>query len=379
MIITIIKSITIGASFWLAYKWVFAKTNHHWASRVLLLAGIVLSIIPILYDGVNTGAVITLPAYKTAVNTLSQLQIPPAFSSSVNWVYLATIAIGALIFLFELFKLYQLFRTSVPAADKTVRYLPENYMPCSFLTWTFVPINLPSEEEATITAHELAHIQLLHTVDVLLVRILQVGLWWNPFMHLLAKDLKTVHEFQADKIANQQFDNYPYHLLGFAKWQQSVRLTSPINPLFIQLQNRITMLQPNNIKFPVLKALFLLPILAAAVFISCTKEIEPAAAEDIAIQPEYPGGNQALYSFLGKEIKYPKSAETKDDQRVVVRFVITEKGEITGTKIVSESPELFNKNALAVFEKMPNWSPGKDKSGNPITVEMHMPIVFTLN
>lgn len=55
------------------------------------------------------------------------------------------------------------------------------------------------QEVDQLLGYELVHVRHHHTVDVLLCEVLKVALWFNPFVWLYARELKRVHEYQADQ------------------------------------------------------------------------------------------------------------------------------------------------------------------------------------
>jgi N-acetylmuramoyl-L-alanine amidase len=54
-------------------------------------------------------------------------------------------------------------------------------------------------EKEQILAHELQHVRQWHSADQLFTELLKSFFWVNPFMYLIAKELKQVHEFQVDQ------------------------------------------------------------------------------------------------------------------------------------------------------------------------------------
>ena len=94
--------------------------------------------------------------------------------------------------------------------------------------------------------------------------------------------------------------------------------------------------------------------------------------------PQYPGGPQALFEFLAKNIRYPEAAEKAGHHgRVIATFVVLKDGSISHAKIVkSVSPEL-DEEALRVLNAMPNWTPGM-QNGEAVNVKYTVPISFAL-
>jgi len=94
--------------------------------------------------------------------------------------------------------------------------------------------------------------------------------------------------------------------------------------------------------------------------------------------PEFPGGESAMYKFIGKNIEYPRMAkESGISGRVFVTFVVEKDGSVTDVKILRGIGGGCDEEAVRVIKKMPRWSPGKQR-GKPVRVQYRMPIKFTL-
>lgn len=118
--------------------------------------------------------------------------------------------------------------------------------------------------------------------------------------------------------------------------------------------------------------------------------VEPEIEEDIMcyspapgyicpdVMPEFPGGVDALMSYIARSIRYPKIAEEKDiGGRVSVQFVVMQDGSIDSVKLYKSSDSIFNEEALRVIREMPKWSPGTCK-GKPVVTKYTMPVNFRL-
>lgn len=110
-------------------------------------------------------------------------------------------------------------------------------------------------------------------------------------------------------------------------------------------------------------------------------ELDPARVYDFASieQPaQFPGGEEALYKFIGGNLRYPVNAQENGIQgRVVVQFVVTKTGEVGEVRVVrSKDPDL-DKEAVRVVKSLPNFIPGK-QNGRPVNVWFTLPIRFKL-
>lgn len=105
---------------------------------------------------------------------------------------------------------------------------------------------------------------------------------------------------------------------------------------------------------------------------------------DMKGMPEFPGGAKALNEYLDKNMKYPAEAKEKGTQgRVIIQFVVDEKGNVNSPKIVRSVDPLLDAEALRLIENMPQWTPAKktDEKGNSkaVTTKYTLPIAFHLD
>jgi TonB family protein len=95
--------------------------------------------------------------------------------------------------------------------------------------------------------------------------------------------------------------------------------------------------------------------------------------------PEYPGGIQEMFKFLGENIKYPEAAvKANVSGKVFVNFVITTEGEIKDITILKGLGFGADAEAVRVVSKMPRWEPGM-QDGKPVNVRYNLPIMFQLD
>ena len=80
--------------------------------------------------------------------------------------------------------------------------------------------------------------------------------------------------------------------------------------------------------------------------------------------PSFPGGDIALGQFISREIRLlPKALKHGDQGRVIVRFLIDAKGNVLKPKIVKGVSPSFDRAALRIVSKMPQWQPAKTLDG----------------
>lgn len=114
-------------------------------------------------------------------------------------------------------------------------------------------------------------------------------------------------------------------------------------------------------------------------------EIEDEAEDEEIVfvkvekDPEFPGGVQALFKYLGENIKYPVIAQENGIQgQVVCQFTVNKDGSIVDINVVRSSGEpSLDKEAVRVINSMPKWKPGQ-QGGKPVRVKYTLPVRFRL-
>ncbi|MFA4853138.1 MAG: energy transducer TonB [Bacteroidales bacterium] len=98
----------------------------------------------------------------------------------------------------------------------------------------------------------------------------------------------------------------------------------------------------------------------------------------VELMPVFDGGEEAMYKWLGDNIKYPQLAkETGITGTVIVTFVIERDGSISGVQLLKGIGGGCDEEAMRVVKAMPKWKIGK-QNGIPVRVQFNLPIRFTL-
>jgi protein TonB len=94
--------------------------------------------------------------------------------------------------------------------------------------------------------------------------------------------------------------------------------------------------------------------------------------------PEFPGGTEALFKYLGKNIKYPAMAKDAGIKgKVYVTFVVDKDGSIADVRVLRGIGGGCDEEAIRVVGGMPKWAPGKQR-GKAVRVQYNLPINFIL-
>ena len=257
-----------------------------------------------------------------------------------------------------------------------------------------------------ILTHEQEHIRLRHYIDLIILQIATIIQWFNPFVWLIGKNLKAIHEFEVDEaVLNKGINATQYQQFLVVKAVGN-RLQPFANNLNKEsLKRRIIMMnQKKSNRWMMLKALFIIPVatLAVSVFASNTgvstvkreavrtanalptanmqtQQSATKAYEVVEVMPKFKGGESAMMEFLMMNMKYPQTAvKAKQQGRAIVGFVVRKDGTVSDVHITkSAGHAVLDEEAMRVVKAMPAWEPGKQK-GKPVNVKYNVPITFRL-
>jgi TonB family protein len=278
--------------------------------------------------------------------------------------------------------------------------LNTNIGPASFGQYIFLPEN---EINTSILEHEIAHIKLKHTNDLLFMAMLRCFFWYNPIVHFIYKELQQVHEFEADSHVTLSTPAYQELLVTHLFKECSL----PFTHSFINhpLKRRIMMLNKNNKKaaWHSFTAFTLVCFLVGNIiwFQSAkaknwviTTNAQTAKNETEIANANSPEEDTTTYkmaykmpeptvdfgAFLSQQITYPPEAKKNNIQgRVVIKFVVNKKGEMVNFRILKSPDPLLTKEALRVLKLAPNWIPGENEQGEHVNVYFTLPIEFQLD
>ncbi|CDC57099.1 tonB-dependent receptor [Phocaeicola coprophilus CAG:333] len=430
-LVYILKSAACLAVFYLFYKLLMSRDTFHRFNRFALLGLLVLSsLLPLVEASVNSPA-----AVQETMLTLEQLlllaDIQPEGesmaaatpSATVLWlraallVYLTGIVFFIVRNLCSLARLGRLIRQGKREAldsylpdrkEKNVRLVVHDHdiAPFSWMHWIVIARKDLEENGREILIHELAHIRNRHSWDLLLADLCIFVQWFNPAAWLLKQELQNIHEYEADETVLREGVNARNYQMLLIKKAVGTRLYSMANSFnHSSLKKRITMmLKEKSNPWARAKYLYILPLAALAVTafarpevsavadeISAVKVIAPAVHDSIRpnVQPavaapssaldqmpEFPGGMEALNTYLRNNIRYPQEAQKAGIQgRVIIQFIVSKDGSITDAEVVESVDPQLDAEGLRLIKNMPRWKPGMRK-GQAIRVKQTLPIRF---
>lgn len=149
-----------------------------------------------------------------------------------------------------------------------------DFPPFSFMHNIVICVNDYEHHRQPILTHEQAHARLGHSWDLVLLEVVQVLQWFNPFAWMLGRELKSIHEYEADEaVINQGIDAKQYQQLLVIKAVGN-RLQPFANTLNRgSLKQRINMMQQQKSnRWRMLRAAFVIPVATLALAAFATPE-----------------------------------------------------------------------------------------------------------
>lgn len=151
-------------------------------------------------------------------------------------------------------------------------------------------IMLNSDIGKQILKHEMVHIEQNHSFDKIFIEIITSVFWFNPFFHIIKKEISLIHEYLADKKAVKQSDTQAFAQMLLASHFSGNPLPATSPFLSSNLKKRLKMLQKPQTKFGYARRILALPVVFTVAFAylvnaknqeikATNKEIEKAVAQ----------------------------------------------------------------------------------------------------
>lgn len=195
--------------FYLFFISVLKRSTFLTLNRVYLIAGLLLSFtIPILKFSifkVQSSSVFSKVIGITTIEPEYTFFQPQNLANGINTINFSMILSViyfsgvSLLFLKLLLSIIKVIQTKSDAEVYRIGILrivkTNSSLPFSFLNMIFLPQN---ESNPMIVEHEMAHVRQGHWLDLVLIEIASILLWFNPFVTLYKSSLKLQHEYLAD-------------------------------------------------------------------------------------------------------------------------------------------------------------------------------------
>ncbi len=309
--------------FYLVY-WTFLRKETFFATnRFFLMLSIPLSfLIPL----------VNLPSpLRTAPSMEQQHFFTPVSGIQTNsfglmdmlWViYLAGVGFFLARFAYKITRLFLLIKKNGYQRYGRINlvFINEDSAPFSFFNFFFLnKSNVSQRDLLRIIDHELVHINQYHTLDLIVIELLTIVEWFNPFVRPYKTSLKETHEYLADNhVIAQGCSRAKYQLLIFEQ-HVGLKLFEFVNNFNHSLiKRRITMMTKGKSKTWA-KSKFLLTIPVICFLVLAFANPKPASptsqakmtAENVQPALDGPNGSAATEDQKASDDKKKKEKEHK--------------------------------------------------------------------
>lgn len=283
MLLYLLKSIACMAIFFAFYKGVLEQLSIHRTKRMYLLGAALASlIVPLIsYD-----VVVYTPEIAQGQTVIYQEaswaghNTTPFDWANLAWmVYLIGASLFGLKFFINLGRIFLKIGHNPKSRGNGIVHvlLREKISPHTFFRYIFFNKRAFESREipASVSIHEEAHARQLHTLDILIIELLQVLFWFNPFVHLMGRSIKLNHEFLADQAvieSGNSTNEYQQTLLAFSG-------PSSINPManamnYSSIKKRLKLMKTQTSRRQsVMRTSLVIPLLALVLLSFTTRNV----------------------------------------------------------------------------------------------------------
>jgi hypothetical protein len=347
--IYLLKSASLLSLLYIAYWFTIRNGSYYSWNRVFLMLSLVISfLLPLLnflpqniasnsYSFILEPLVVNpnfIPAKSLSTsNTLSILTI----------IYIGGATYFCLRFLSNIARIYYLyFRFPKYQFNEFKAVILDNdQAPFTFFNLLFISrSDYESGNTDEIIVHEKAHRDEYHSFDIILLEIMTIIQWFNPFVWLFRLSLKSEHEFIADnKVLKEGFDKLKYQKLLFEKTLGITTLNLTNNFNYSLLKKRLKMMTTNKtnsiVKIKYLLSMPTMLLIMMLFAVNLNSFGQDKIYTEVDVMAEYnDGGITGMRKFVQQNVFYPKSAIKDNISAIIyVQFDIDEKGNVTNVKI----------------------------------------------
>jgi TonB family protein len=417
LIMYMVKAAIYLIAFYMVYSLMLSRDTSYVRNRAFILLSLTLSLI-LPFFTLQTLKPMTIQLFGKLLSEVfitatpdgsGTLSTDPSGTNPIQAI-ISIYIIGVFTFLFKLLidlvNLAFLIVRKKNQGSRIIMFHLFNTAGFSAMGHIFISTKLSPDEAEEIIKHEQNHLRLNHFVDILFIEIIKSIQWFNPAIYLFNRSLRAIHEYQADQeclSSGIPVVNYQSLLLSQVFRSKAFNLTNSFSNPSLVKKRMIMMTKKRTSSLANMKLLFVIPVIGIVFLaISAYREIpatteqnsendkEGAKIEETAYKsdiqpfvvveemPMFPGGDAELLKYISQNTKYPEAAKENNIQgRVVIRFCVTEKGNVELISVIkSVDPEL-DAEAIRVVKTLPSFNPGR-QGGKEVPVWYMVPITFTL-
>ena len=234
------------------------------------------------------------------------------------WIYIGGFVFFLLYHLKNLASVSRQIRGGLRLKDRqgnTLVVKAGDFAPFSFLRWIVINLSDYEKNKESILLHEQAHIHFGHSYDIMLLQLAKSFQWFNPFIYLMEREMKAVHEYEADEeVIHQGIDAQTYQLLIVSKAVGGRLQTLANNFNHSLIKSRIMMMNKKPTpKATILKSFCLLPVAAFSLM-----AFAPVKSTDTPTDPPTAGYKYSFAKVDSLEFDESKPMPVSADHRYMM-------------------------------------------------------------
>ncbi|WP_319479163.1 M56 family metallopeptidase [uncultured Draconibacterium sp.] len=361
----LLKSSISLALLYVVFKLSLSRDKMHTANRFVLIGILLTSVILPFADIPVFSETQVIPQFEVIHEFVTAPQITAApidtesieatnevSSFSVNpWLlfYLTVIGLLVIRLAFSVGRVWQIIRRAEKQhfRDVILAIVKDLIQPFSFLQHIILSEKDFTENKDIVLAHEYAHIQHKHSVDLMICELFTALYWFNPFMWLLRRDLKLIHEYQADQaVLNKGIDAKTYQLLVLKKAVGERRFAVANHFTQKPILKRIKMMHmKNNRRWTSLKLVLFVPVVALLLQAFARPEIivEKAGAY-LPVIGQQDSSEVWIDSWVSSKMNYLKNEDYfKDNQPLTI---------VDSNQPINEVNTIHKKNVFIILQNL---------------------------
>jgi len=253
----LIKVILISAVMYGYYLVMLRNRKFHRYNRFYLLSSVLIPLVlPFIpFDSLfATGSKdIPLIIQKDFVQDAIVINMSSRFWNTENIlavIYLSVAIVLLILFATSLIRIISIRRNGklIEEVDCKIIETEAKGTPFSFFRFIFwnPKIDLDSEDGHKILHHELIHVRQLHSLDKLMVNLVQIIFWFNPVFWLIKSEIVMVHEFLADRESLGDSDPAGFSKMALQAAYPGFTWPATNGFAYSPLKRRLTMILKNN-------------------------------------------------------------------------------------------------------------------------------------
>jgi len=269
--------VSISLALFYSLYWIFLKKETFFAiNRFFLISSVLFSfIVPFINASfLNISSPIVSRQFIEKAYISSQTASTQSHTlgiAGILWlIYFFGAGLFFLLFMYKLLKLFALIKKTGIQRFNGVKvvFMKKDLAPFSFFNIIFVNKSNTSDDDfQSIISHEMIHIRQYHSIDLIIMELLSIFQWFNPFVWPYKKSLKETHEYLADNAVIAQGCNAAKYQLLIFEQHVGVKLFEFANNFnHSQIKRRITMITKRKSKrWAKFKVLLILPVFSLLV------------------------------------------------------------------------------------------------------------------